>query len=372
MSVSHQRPVPRTDAHRLLGIDCVEFYVSNVRQAMHFYRTAFGFTPAAYAGLETGVRDRVSFVGAQREVRLVVTAPTGGEGVIAEHVRKHGEGVRDIALLVDDAARAFDIAIKRGAEPVMEPTILEDESGRIVKSTVAAAFGDLVHSFVERGAYRGAFAPGYKAVEGGPATGPVGVRCIDHVAISVEPGTIRQWADYYINVHGFYQSRAEDTSNEYSGMKSMVVQNDTGSVIFVLIEPSQGRRMSQIEEFLMFNGGAGVHHVALSCDDIVETVGRLRAGGVEFTATPGTYYDALESRLGSIKEDIGALREQNILVDGDERAYLMQIFTKPVQSRPTFFFEIIQRKGGADGFGSGNIRALFDAIARDQEMRGNI
>lgn len=372
MSVSHQRPVPHTDAHRLLGIDHVEFYVSNVRQAMHFYRTAFGFTPAAYAGLETGVRDRVSFVAAQREVRLAVTAPTGGDGVIAEHVRKHGEGVRDIALLVDDAARAFDIAVKRGATPVMEPTLFEDEGGRIVRATIAAAFGDLVHSFVERGSYRGAFAPGYKAVESGPAADPVGVRDLDHIAISVEPGTLREWADYYINVHGFHQSRAEDTANEYSGMNSTVVQNDTGSAIFVLVEPTQGRRKSPIEEFLMFNDGPGVHHVALSCDDIVETVGRLRGNGVEFTATPGAYYDALESRVGPIKEDIGALREQHILVDGDERAYLMQIFTRPVQSRPTFFFEIIQRKGGADGFGSGNIRALFDAIARDQEMRGNI
>lgn len=370
MSVSQQKPLPRTDSHRLLGLDYVELYVSNVRQAMHFYRTAFGFTPAAYAGLETGMRDKVSFVGAQREARLVVTAPTGSDGVIAEHVKKHGEGVRDIALLVDDAARAFDVAVKRGAEPVMEPTLFEDEGGRMVQATVAA-FGDLVHSFVERDAYRGAFAPGYKAVEGGPAAEPVGVRGVDHIAISVEPGTMRQWADYYIDVHGFHQSRAEDTSNEYSGMNSIVVQNDTGNVIFVLVEPSKGRRKSPVEEFLIFNDGPGVHHIALSCDNIVETVGKLRRNGIEFTTTPGTYFDALEGRVGPIREDIEALREMNILVDGDERAYLMQIFTRPVQSRPTFFFEIIQRKG-ADGFGSGNIRALFDAIARDQEMRGNI
>jgi 4-hydroxyphenylpyruvate dioxygenase len=366
---SKQKPLPHSDAHQLTGIDYVEFYVGNAKQAIHFYRTAFGFNPVAFSGFETGIRDRVSFVGEQRDIRLMVTEATCSSGIISDHVKLHGDAVRDIALSSSDAARAFDLAIKHGATPIMEPTFLEDENGRVIQATVAA-FGDLVHSFIERESYQGAFLPGYQPLHSKLPARTIGANGVDHIAICVQLGTLHESVEYYINVHGFHQSRAEDVSNEYSGMSSTVVQNDSGSIIFVLIEPTEGKRTSQIQEYLKYNGGSGVHHVACSTDDIVETVQMLRGNGVEFTTTPGTYYETLEDRVGKIDEDIDMLREQNILVDRDSHGYLLQIFSRPVQSRPTVFFEIIQRKG-ADGFGSGNIKALFEAVARDQAMRGN-
>lgn len=362
-------PLPHSDLHQLHEIDYVEFYVGNAKQAIHFYRTAFGFKPVAYSGFETGVRDRVSFVGEQHGIRLMVTEATCATGVVSDHVALHGDAVRDIALSCSDAARAFDFAITHGAQPIMEPTFLDDENGRVVQATVTA-FGDLVHSFIERDSYQGPFLPGYRPLNGKLPVGTIGFNRVDHIAICVEPGTLDECVEYYINVHGFHQSRAEDVSNEYSGMNSRVVQNESGSVIFVLIEPGEGKRMSQIQEYLNYNGGSGVHHVACATDDIIQTVQMLRGNGVEFTTTPATYYETLEDRVGKIDEDIDTLREQNILVDCESHGYLMQIFSRPVQSRPTVFFEIIQRKG-ADGFGSGNIKALFEAIARDQAMRGN-
>ena len=362
-------PLPHSDLHQLNGIDYVEFYVGNAKQAIHFYRTAFGFKPVAFSGLETGVRDRVSFVGEQQGIRLMVTEATSGAGAVSDHVALHGDAVKDIALSSSDAARAFDFAISHGARPVMEPTFLDDENGRVVKATVTA-FGDLVHSFIERESYRGTFLPGYQTLNGGLPAGAIGFKRVDHIAICVQPGKLQETVDYYMNVHGFHQSRSEDVSDEYSAMNSRVVQNDSGSVIFVLIEPAEGKRMSQIQEYLTYNGGSGVHHVACLTDDIIETVQMLRDNGVEFTTTPATYYETVEERVGKIDEDLNTLREQNILVDSDSHGYLMQIFSRPVQSRPTVFFEIIQRKG-ADGFGSGNIKALFEAVARDQAMRGN-
>lgn len=362
-------PLPHSDQHQLNGIDYVEFYVGNAKQAIHFYRTAFGFKPVAFTGLETGVRDRVSFVGEQQGIRLMVTEATSGAGVVSDHVALHGDAVKDIALVTSDAARAFDFAISHGAKPVMEPAFLDDENGRVVKATVAA-FGDLVHSFIERKSYKGPFLPGYQSLNGGLPAGAIGFKRVDHIAICVQPGKLQETVEYYLNVHGFHQSRAEDVSDEYSAMNSRVVQNDSGSVIFVLIEPAEGKRASQIQEYLNYNGGSGVHHVACSTDDIIETVQMLRDNGVEFTTTPATYYETVEERVGKIEEDLATLREQNILVDCDSHGYLMQIFSRPVQSRPTVFFEIIQRKG-ADGFGSGNIKALFEAVARDQALRGN-
>jgi 4-hydroxyphenylpyruvate dioxygenase len=362
-------PLPHSDLHELNGIDYVEFYVGNAKQAIHFYRTAFGFKPVAFAGFETGVRDRVSFVGEQHAIRLMVTEATCPAGVVSDHVALHGDAVRDIALSSSDAARAFDLAIKHGAKPIMEPTFLDDENGRVVQATVTA-FGDLVHSFIERESYQGAFLPGYQPLNGKLTAGTIGVNRVDHIAICVQPGTLHECVEYYINVHGFHQSRTEDISNEYSAMNSRVVQNVSGSVIFVLIEPAEGKGTSQIQEYLNYNGGSGVHHVACSTDDIIQTVQMLRCNGVEFTTTPATYYETVEERVGKIDEDLNTLREQNILVDSDSHGYLMQIFSRPVQSRPTVFFEIIQRKG-ADGFGSGNIKALFEAVARDQAMRGN-
>jgi len=363
-------PLPHSDLHQLDGIDYVEFYVGNAKQAIHFYRTAFGFKPVAFSGFETGVRDRVSFVGEQHGIRLMVTEATRASGVVSDHVALHGDAVKDIALSCSDAARAFDFAISHGAKPIMEPTFLDDESGRVVQATVTA-FGDLVHSFIERESYRGAFLPGYQPLNGKLPVGTIGVNRVDHIAICVQPGTLDECVEYYINVHGFHQSRAEDVSIEYSAMNSRVVQNVSGTVIFVLIEPAQGKRTSPIQEFLNYNGGPGVHHVACSTDDIIQTVRTLRGNGVEFTTTPASYYETLEDRVGKIDEDIETLCEQNILVDRDSNGYLMQIFSRPVQSRPTVFFEIIQRKG-ADGFGSGNIKALFEAVVRDQAMRGNV
>ena len=362
-------PLPHSDRHQLNGIDYVEFYVGNAKQAIHFYRTAFGFKPVAFSGLETGVRDRVSFVGQQHGIRLMVTEATSAPGVVSDHVAQHGDAVRDVALSCSDAAQAFDFAITHGARPIMEPTFLDDENGRVVQATVTA-FGDLVHSFIERESYRGPFLPGFQPLNGGLPAETIGFKRVDHIAICVHPGRLDECVEYYINVHGFHQSRAEDVSTEYSGMNSRVVQNDSGSVIFVLIEPSEGRRTSIIQEFLNFNGGSGVHHVACSTDNIIQTVQMLRGNGVEFTTTPATYYETLEDRVGKIEEDVEILCEQNILVDCDTNGYLMQIFSRPVQSRPTVFFEVIQRKG-ADGFGSGNIKALFEAVARDQVMRGN-
>lgn len=362
-------PLPHSDRHQLNGIDYVEFYVGNAKQAIHFYRTAFGFKPVAYSGFETGVRDRVSFVGQQNGIRLMVTEATSAPGVVSDHVAQHGDAVRDVAFSCSDAAQAFDYAITHGARPIMEPTFLDDENGRVVQATVTA-FGDLVHSFIERKTYQGPFLPGYQPLNGHLQVGTIGVKRVDHIAICVPPGMLQECVEYYIKVHGFHQSRVEDVSNEYSSMNSRVVQNASGSVTFVLLEPGEGKRTSQIQEYLNYNGGSGVHHVACATDDIIQTVQLLRGNGVEFTTTPASYYQTLYDRVGKIDEDIDTLREQNILVDRDSQGYLMQIFSRPVQSRPTVFFEIIQRKG-ADGFGSGNIKALFEAVARDQAMRGN-
>jgi 4-hydroxyphenylpyruvate dioxygenase len=369
MTTYDARADSRRGAPQLEGIDYVEFYVGNARQAMHFYQTTFGFKAIAYAGFETGVRDRMSFAVEQDGIRLLLTAATGSNQHIAEHVKRHGEGVKDIAFRVSDARHAFEESVERGAEPIMEPTGFEDGYGRVIKATVGA-YGDTVHSFIQRRDYDGVFLPGFRPFYDERGNGDRYVTKIDHIAISVETGGASHWSQFYDRVFGFHESRAEDTATEYSGMNSRVVQNGTGCVIFVLVEPVEGKRKSPIEEYLVFYEGPGVHHIALSTDNIVGTVRSLRSRGIEFTNTPPTYYEMLEGRVGQIDENVDALREEGILVDRDANGYLMQIFSKPVQSRPTFFFEIIQRKG-SDGFGSGNIKALFEAIARDQEMRGN-
>jgi 4-hydroxyphenylpyruvate dioxygenase len=360
---------PADDWLPLNGIDHIELYVGNARQAAHYYRTAFGFTPIAYAGPETGVRDRISFVVQQGDVRLVLTSPLYADGPVAEHIHRHGDGIKDIALAVDDVESAFHATQLRGARSVLEPHMATEDDGRVTKATVAA-FGDTVHSFVARQDYRGAFWPGYRALNGNYAATPVGVFTIDHVAVGVEPGTVEQWADYYSEVLGFQRSLEEDIATEYSAMNSKVVQSRAGRVITVLVEPAPGKRKSPIEEYLTYYIGAGVHHIALATDNIVKTVGALRTNGVEFTTSPATYYEQLLARIGDIPEDIGVLRDLSILVDRDNWGYLLQIFSRHVQSRPTFFFEIIQRIG-ARGFGSGNIKALFEAIEREQLLRGN-
>lgn len=358
---------------QLKGIDYVEFYVGNARQAAHFYRTAFGFTPVAYAGLETGVRDRCSFVLEQRHIRLVLTSALTPDSPIAEHVKLHGDGVKDIALLVDDARQAFAATVERGAQPIMEPTVIEGQKGHIVKATIAA-YGDTVHSFIERGAYQGTFAPQYHRIQNPPPVQPVGLAAIDHIVGNVELGKMDTWVDFYNQVMGFRQLQQftdEDISTEYSALMSKVVQNGTGRIKFPINEPAEGKRKSQIDEYLDFYRGPGAQHLALITDDIIATVRQLKANGVEFLRTPNSYYDVLSERVGPIDEDLATLHELNILVDRDDEGYLLQIFTKPLQDRPTVFFEVIQRKG-ARGFGAGNFKALFEAIEREQALRGNL
>ena len=353
------------------GFDYLEFYVGNARQAAHYYRTAFGFTPIAYCGPETGVRDRVSIVVEQRDIRFVLTSALTSTSEIAAHFSRHDDGVKDIALTVDDSAEAFHRTVFNGASPVSEPVIVEDAFGRFVKSSVSV-FGDTVHSFIERKNYTGNFAPGFQALNGHENVSATGLDGIDHLAISVEPGGGDKWVEFYAETFGLNHTQREDISSEYSGMKTDVVRNRTNGkgVVLVIVEPVTGQRRSPIDEYLMYYDGPGVHHIGLNASDIVTTVGMLRRNGVGFARTPGEYYDALDARVGAISVDGSQLRENEILVDRDEWGYLLQIFAKPAQSRPTFFFEIIQRNN-AQGFGNGNIKALYEAIEREQLARGN-
>ena len=353
----------------LQGIDYIELYVSNALQAAHFYRTAFGFTPIAYAGLETGMRDRMSFVMRQGECHLVLTAPLTSDGPIAEQLQRHGDGVKDVAFRVDDVAEIFAEAVRRGARSLMEPTVLEDEEGRVIKATIAV-YGDTVHSFIQRDGCQNAFFPAYRAITSAPVPW-TGLNAVDHCAISLPQGELQQWVDFYSQTFGFHQIHEEGIATEYSAMNSKALQDSTDRIKFVLIEPVPGKRKSQIEEFLKFYQGPGVQHVGLLSEDIVRTVRTLEANGVSFVPAPTSYYEMLADRVGSISEDTATLREVNVLVDRDEWGYLLQIFSQPVQSRPTLFIEIIQRKN-ARGFGSGNIQALFRALEREQAQRGNL
>ena len=364
-------PAQQQTFPQLKGFDYLEFYVGNAHQAAHFYRTAFGFTPVAYRGLETGARDHVSYVMEQRHIRLVLTSALYHTDPVAEHVLLHGDGVRDVAFTVPDAEQAFEASVRRGAQPVLEPTVFEDKGGPVVKATIAA-YGDTVHSFIQRKDYGGPFFPDFVALKNPPAP-PIApcLAAIDHIAISLPAGQLDQWVDFYQQVMGFHQSHEEDIETEYSAMNSKVVQNATGRVKFPMVEPAQGRRRSQIEEYLAYYRGPGVQHIALLSSDILKTVRALRSTGTEFLRTPDTYYEMLEGRVGRVEESLEDLRAQNILVDRDQWGYLLQIFSKPLQSRPTVFMEAIQRKG-AKGFGSGNIKALFEALEAEQAKRGNL
>lgn len=363
-------PPPQESPTSIKGFDYIELYVGNAWQAMHFYRTMFGFTPVAYAGLDTGVRDRVSFVIQQGKINLVLTSAVDVDSPIAEHVRVHGEGVKDIAFEVSDARRAFEETVRRGARPVLEPTAVEGPEGHIVKATIGT-WGDTVHTFVQRGHYDGPFFPGFRPMRNVPPAGRYGLAAVDHIAVSVEQGRLDYWVDFYQRVLDFRQSHREDISTEYSAMNSKVVENETGKIKFPMQEPADGKRKSQIEEYLSFYGGPGAQHIAMLTGNIVEAVQALRANGVEFLRIPNTYYEALEGRVGRLPEDMATLREFNILVDRDDSGYLLQVFSRPLQSRPTLFMEVIQRKG-ARGFGAGNIRALFEAVEREQAARGTL
>jgi 4-hydroxyphenylpyruvate dioxygenase len=357
-------------AQQFKNIDHLELYVGNAHQAAHFYRTACGFTPTACAGLETGSTDRTSVVLEQGDIRLVLTNTLHPEGPIAEHVRLHGDSIRDIAFTVTDAERAFHDALRLGARPVLEPTVFEDDAGQAVKATIGV-YGDTTHSFIQRDAYTGTFFPGYKKIDRPLPANSAGLTGVDHIAISVEEGELAQWIEFYERVLKFHLSHQEDIETDLSAMNSSVVQNSTGSIKFPMMEPAPGKRKSQIDEYLSFHHGPGAQHVALLSDDIVSTVRVLHKGSIEFLNTPPSYYQLLEERVGSIDENIAELRDLSILVDRDRWGYLMQVFSKPIQGRPTGFLEIIQRKG-ARGFGSGNVKALFQAIEREQELRGNL
>ncbi|MCL4214927.1 MAG: 4-hydroxyphenylpyruvate dioxygenase [Gemmatimonadales bacterium] len=361
------------DTFPINGTDYIEFWVGNAKQSMLFYRAAFGFTLKAYRGPETGVRDRASYLLEQGKIRLVLTTALGPEGEIAAHVAKHGDGVRDMAFWVDDARDAHRKAVERGAVSVQEPTVLKDEQGEVVMAGIRT-YGDTIHSIVERRNYRGLFLPGFV-----PATSPfapkgVGLKYVDHCVGNVELGRMNHWVEFYSNVLGFFNLLSFDDktiSTEYSALMSKVMSNGNGRIKFPINEPAKGKKKSQIEEYLDFYRGPGVQHIAVATDDIITTVRELRSRGVEFLTIPRTYYETVLDRVGKIDEEIAPLAELGILVDRDDEGYLLQIFTKPVQDRPTLFFEIIQRKG-AKSFGAGNFKALFESIEREQALRGNL
>ena len=373
MTLTESAPQETQDSFPINGTDHLEFYVGNAKQSALYYQAAFGFEWVAYRGPETGCRDKVSYVLRQNKVTLVLTAALSPEHPIAQHVHLHGDGVKVLALWVDDAELSFRTAVERGAEPAMEPTTLEDEHG-VVKMSAIKTYGDTWHTFVERSQYKGAFLPGFEPRQGVYPSKFVGLKFVDHCVGNVELGTMNTWVKFYQDVMGFkllITFDDKDISTEYTALMSKVVSNGNGYVKFPINEPAAGKKKSQIEEYLDFYRGAGVQHIAVATDDIISTVSQLRANGVDFLYVPETYYEDVLDRVGHIEEDLDELKKLNILIDRDEDGYLLQIFTKPVEDRPTVFFEIIQR-AGAKSFGKGNFKALFEAIEREQELRGTL
>ncbi|MCI0339018.1 MAG: 4-hydroxyphenylpyruvate dioxygenase [Acidobacteria bacterium] len=359
------------DPLKIKQIHHIEFYVGNAKQADYYYRNAFGFSRIAYAGLETGDRGKTSYALQQGTIRLALSSPLNPDSHISEHIRKHGDGVKDIALEVDDADHAFEIAVSRGAAPNEAPHTLKDDDGLVRRGSVKI-YCDTIHSFISRKNYTGPFLPGFvpSKVTGREA----GLLRIDHFVANVELGKMTEWEEWYKRIFGFSRFMTfddKDISTEFSALNSVVMANDSRSIKFPINEPARGRRKSQIEEYLECYYGPGVQHIALLTTDIISTVSRLRENGVEFLEVPDTYYEALNQRVGKIDEDVAKLRKLKLLVDRDENGYLLQIFTRPVEDRPTLFYEIIQRKG-CQGFGKGNFKALFEAIEREQAMRGNL
>lgn len=366
-------PVSKDDFLPLLGTDYVEFYVGNAKQAAYYYQHAWGYEVIAYAGPETGVKDRASYVLQQGKIRLVLTASLLPEGPIAEHVKKHGDGVKVLALWVDDAAKALEETVKRGAKMYAPLDIKTDEDGEVRTASIHT-YGDTVHTFVERKNYHGVFMPGYRKAKGTAEVKSVGLKYVDHCVGNVGWGEMNTWVKFYEDVLGFrviISFDDQDISTEYSALMSKVVANGNEFVKFPINEPAEGKKKSQVEEYLDFYHGPGVQHVAVATDNIIETVAELRRRGVDFLEVPQTYYDDLEARVGKIDEDMDEIRRLNILVDRDDQGYLLQLFTRPVEDRPTLFYEIIQRRG-ARAFGKGNFKALFEAIEREQERRGTL
>lgn len=355
------------------GTDYVEFYVGNAKQVAHYYQTAFGFQPLAYRGLETGDKEKTSYVLFQDKIRFVFTTALIPDSPVADHVKLHGDGVKVIALWVDDATSAFNETVKRGAQPYLAPTVESDEHGAVVRSGIHT-YGDTVHIFVERKDYRGPFLPGFIKWEPSYRPAPVGLKYIDHMVGNVGWGEMNKWAKFYAEVMGFSQLISfddKDISTEYTALMSKVMSNSNSRIKFPLNEPAEGKKKSQVEEYIDFYRGAGVQHVAMATDNIIHTVTELKRRGVEFLQVPHTYYDTVLDRVGEIDEDLAPLKDLGILVDRDDEGYLLQLFSKPVEDRPTVFYEIIQRKG-AKSFGKGNFKALFEAIEREQDRRGTL
>jgi 4-hydroxyphenylpyruvate dioxygenase len=359
----------------ILGTDYVEYYVGNAKQAAHFYKTALGFQSLAYAGLETGIKDRTSYVVIQDKIRLVFTTPMPGtyKTAIDEHITKHGDGVKVIALWVEDAKKAWEETTKRGAKSYFEPRTEKDEDGEVVRAGIHT-YGDTVHIFVERKNYNGTFMPGFEKWESHYNPESVGLKYIDHMVGNVGWGEMNTWAKFYNETMGFANLITfddKDISTQFTALMSKVMTNGNGRIKFPINEPAEGKKKSQIEEYLDFYGGPGCQHIAVATDDIVFTVSEMKKRGVEFLYVPGTYYDTVGGRVGQIEEDMNTLKEHGIMVDRDDEGYLLQIFTKPLTDRPTLFFEIIQRKG-AQSFGKGNFKALFESIEAEQERRGTL
>jgi 4-hydroxyphenylpyruvate dioxygenase len=369
---------PATDTFPINGTDYIEFWVGNAKQASHYYRSAFGFQLVGYRGPETGVKDRASWLLQQDKIRFVLTSPirpdlSADARAIADHIYRHGDGVRDLALWVDDARQAFARAVERGAQPVHEPRVARDADGEVVTAAIRT-YGDTIHSLVERRGYHGLFMPGFRPVKPHFQPPPVGLKYVDHCVGNVELGKMNVWVQFYADVMGFRNLLTfddKDISTEYSSLMSKVMANGNDRIKFPINEPAKGKKKSQIDEYLEFYQGPGVQHMALATDDIIASVGALRDRGVEFLSVPTSYYQELQDRVGTIDEPLDVLASLGILVDRDPDGYLLQIFTKPVEDRPTVFYEIIQRKG-ARSFGKGNFRALFEAIEREQAARGNL
>jgi len=355
------------------GTDYVEFYVGNAKQAAHYYQTAFGFQPLAYAGLETGLTDRTSYVLQQGKIRFILTTAIIPDSPIGEHVKQHGDGVKVVALWVDDARKSFEETTKRGAKPYLQPTVQTDENGEVVLSGIHI-YGETVHVFVERKNYKGVFMPGYIKWEPEYQPSDVGLKYVDHMVGNVDWGQMNTWTEFYANVMGFKQLISfddNDISTEYTALMSKVMSNGNGFIKFPINEPAKGKKKSQIEEYINYYCGSGVQHVAMATDNIMKTVGELRKRGVEFLTVPDSYYETVSERVGIIEEDLKVLQNLGVLIDRDEEGYLLQLFTKPVEDRPTVFYEIIQRKG-AKSFGKGNFKALFESIEREQARRGTL
>ena len=373
LAALHKDNDPAKDFLPLLGTDYIEFYVGNAKQAAYFYRSAFGFELIAYAGPETGVRGRASYAVKQDKIVLVFTTSFDPNSEISAHINLHGDGVKVLALWVDDAKKSFEETTKRGAVAVYEPQVHQDEFGEMVTASIKT-YGDTIHTFVERKNYKGVFMPGFKATPKDTISKPIGLKFVDHCVGNVGWGEMDTWVKFYEDVMGFkilLTFDDKDISTEYSALMSKVVSNGNGYIKFPINEPAEGKKKSQIEEYIDFYKSAGVQHIAVATDDILKTVAEMRNRGVDFLIVPESYYEDLIDRVGAIDEDVAALKNLNILVDRDPEGYLLQIFTKPVEDRPTVFYEIIQRKG-ATSFGKGNFKALFESIEREQALRGNL